>query len=44
MDPLRKIRAGLERKLYRAWEGLTEGWRELLTRSSGALTHFTRAA
>ena len=24
----------------RAWESLTEGWRELLTRSSGALTHF----
>jgi HSP20 family protein len=24
----------------RAWENLTEGWRELLSRSSGALTHF----
>jgi HSP20 family protein len=44
MDPLKKLRAGLERKLYRAWEGLTEGWRELLTRSGGALTHFARVA
>lgn len=26
--------------IERAWESLTEGWRELLTRSSGALTHF----
>lgn len=26
--------------IERAWEGLTEGWRELLTRGSGALTHF----
>jgi HSP20 family protein len=24
----------------RAWENLTDGWRDLLTRSSGALTHF----
>lgn len=33
MKPLRNF-------LERAWESLTEGWRELLTRSSGALTHF----
>lgn len=26
--------------IERAWEGLTEGWRELLTRGEGALTHF----
>jgi HSP20 family protein len=26
--------------IERAWEGLTEGWRELLTRGGGALTHF----
>jgi HSP20 family protein len=24
----------------RAWESLSEGWRELLTRSAGAVTHF----
>jgi len=34
MDPLRKNFIG------RAWESLAEGWRELLTRSAGALTHF----
>jgi HSP20 family protein len=26
--------------IERAWESLTEGWRELLARSTGALTHF----
>lgn len=29
------------RGLSRAWEGLTEGWRELINRSSTALTRFT---
>jgi HSP20 family protein len=33
MEPIRNL-------IVRAWEGLTEGWRELLTRGSGALTHF----
>ena len=33
MEPLKNL-------IERAWEGLTEGWRELLTRGSGALTHF----
>ena len=33
MEPLKNL-------IERAWESLTEGWRELLTRSSGALTHF----
>jgi len=33
MEPLRNL-------VERAWEGLTEGWRELLTRGGGALTHF----
>jgi len=33
MDPIKDF-------LERAWEGLTEGWRELLTRSNGALTRF----
>ena len=33
----------MERGISRAWEGLTEGWRELLTRSNGALTRFARA-
>jgi HSP20 family protein len=33
MEPIRNV-------IERAWESLTEGWRELLTRSSGALTQF----
>lgn len=44
MDRKRKLRSELERGISRAWEGLTEGWREVLVRSSGALTHFVRAA
>lgn len=30
------------RELPRTWENLAEGWRELLTRSGNALTHFSR--
>lgn len=44
MAPMKKLRSELERGISRAWEGLTDGWRELLSRSSGALTHFARAA
>jgi HSP20 family protein len=44
MDPIQKLRAELERSVSRAWEGLTEGWREILTRGNGALTHFVRVA
>jgi HSP20 family protein len=44
MDPIRKLRSELERRVARAWEGLTEGWREILTRGNGALTHFVLAA
>jgi len=33
MEPIKNL-------IERAWEGLTEGWRELLTRSGGALTRF----
>jgi HSP20 family protein len=32
----------LGRGLSRAWENLTEGWRELLTRCNDALTRFVR--
>src|SRR2546430_59189 len=44
MDPIKKLRSELERGVSRAWQGLTEGWREVLTRGSGALTQFVRAA
>jgi HSP20 family protein len=30
------------KEISRTWENLTEGWRELLARSSNALTHFSR--
>ena len=40
MDPLKNIQSRLKREVIRAYESLTEGWRELLSRSSGALTHF----
>lgn len=36
MEPIKNL-------IGRAWESLTEGWRELLTRSSGAITHFGAA-
>ena len=44
MDPIRKLRTELERGISRAWESLTDGWREVLTRSSGALTRYVRSA
>ena len=36
MDPLKHV--------ARAWEELTEGWRQLLSRNDGALTQFIRAS
>ena len=44
MDPFNHLRSQLQHGVVRAWESLTEGWRELLSRSSGALTHFTAPA
>ena len=44
MDPLKHLRSQLQQGVVRAWESLTEGWREVLSRSSGALTHFTALA
>lgn len=40
MEPPKDLRSRFEEKIGRAWELLTEGWRELLSRSGGALTHF----
>lgn len=40
MNPIKRLRARLGQRVVHAWEGLSEGWRELLSRSSGALTHF----
>jgi HSP20 family protein len=40
VDPLKELRSRVEEKIGRVWELLTEGWRELLSRSGSALTHF----
>ena len=42
MEPQKDLRARLEDKISRAWELLTDGWRELLSRSGSSLTHFDR--
>ncbi len=42
LDSLKQAGRNIGRELNRAWENLSEGWRELLSRSSDALTHFKR--
>ena len=43
MDPFFKHFRSLEEGLARAWESVADGWRDLIGRSSGALTYFTSA-
>ena len=40
MPRLKKWRDRLQGGIERAWDALTDGWRELLSRSTGALTFF----
>jgi HSP20 family protein len=40
LDSLKQAGKNIGREINRAWESLSEGWRELLSRSSDALTHF----
>jgi len=42
LESLKQAGRHIERELGRAWESLSEGWRELLSRSSNALTRFER--
>ena len=42
LDSLKQAGKNIGRELGRTWENLSEGWRELLSRSSNALTHFSR--
>lgn len=42
LDSLKNAGKNIGRELNRAWENLSEGWRELLSRGGGALTHFGR--
>jgi len=42
LQSLQQLGRELGRELVRGWESLTDGWRELLSRSASALTHFAR--
>lgn len=42
LNSLQQTGKDIGHKINRAWENLSEGWHELLSRSSDALTHFTR--
>jgi HSP20 family protein len=42
LNALKQTGKKIGREISRAWEDLSEGWRELLSRSGDALTHFTR--
>ncbi len=43
LDSLKEAGKNIGHELNRAWESLSQGWHELLSRSSNALTHFTRS-
>lgn len=43
LDSLREAGKSIGRELNRAWESLSDGWRELLIRCSNALVHFERS-
>ena len=42
LDSLKKTGEKIGHEISRAWDSLSEGWRELLSRSSESLTKFTR--
>lgn len=42
LESLHNVGKEIGRELVRAWEHLSDGWRELLTRSGNALTRYTR--
>jgi HSP20 family protein len=41
LESLKQAGRDVGRGVNRAWESLSDGWRELLSRSSDALTHFS---
>ena len=43
LDSLKQAGKHIGRELGRAWENLSEGWRELLSRGGDSLTHFSHA-
>ena len=40
LDSIKQASKNISRELNRAWENLSDGWRELLSRSNNSLTHF----
>lgn len=42
LQSLQQIGKEIGRDIARGWESLTDGWRELLSRSANALTQYTR--
>ncbi len=42
LDSLKQTGKNIGREINRAWDSLSDGWHELLSRSSNALTHFAR--
>lgn len=42
LNSIKQTGKNIGHEISRAWESLSEGWHELLSRSSDALTHFTR--
>jgi HSP20 family protein len=40
LDTLKQSSRNISNEINRAWESLSEGWRELFTRSRDALTHY----
>lgn len=42
LESLQQLTKDIGKELGKAWESLSEGWRELLSRSGNALTRFTR--
>lgn len=43
LETLKETGRNIGRELGRTWGNLSDGWRELLSRSSNALTHFVRS-
>jgi len=43
LDSLKRVGKDIGREINRAWENLSDGWRELLSRGNNALTHFARS-
>ena len=41
LDSLKQAGRNVGREISRTWENMSEGWRDLLSRSSNALTHFS---